>query len=199
MAARTSSCSLVALAAESSRAQRITPATVFISGVNFLDYLACQDCGTFRAAVVHVSSLHVIKPKHPEDRGVNVVYVYRLLSRTHADLVGAPDILAALGAASRHPHGEAPRIVVTAVAQFIEWRTSELSAPDHQRILQHAAGLEVGQESGDRLVRRPAPFPVIFLDMLVSVPTAPGSRIQLHKTDSPLDQSARHQAISAEY
>src|SRR5271166_3131883 len=120
MAARTSSCSLGALAADSRRAQRKMPASNLISGENLLDYFACQNCGTFRAAVVHESSLHVIEPEHPEDRGVNVVNVNRSLRRTHTDFVGRAHILAALGAAACHPHGKAPGIVIAAVAQLIE-------------------------------------------------------------------------------
>ena len=48
----------------------------------------------------------------------------------------------ALHAATGHPHCEAVRIMITALArprQLNYWRAPELSSPNHQSVLQHPA------------------------------------------------------------
>src|SRR5262249_38056332 len=100
----------------------------------------------------------------------------RFLYRAQADFVSRADSLATLHATARHPHAEAPGIMVAAV---LLWRlpgtdlgersAAEFAAPDDQRILQHAARLQIGEQTGDRLVRSAAPLGVIVVDILMRV------------------------------
>ena len=71
-----------------------------------------------------------------------------------ADLVGRAVADAALDAAAGHPDGEAVRIVVAAglLACLRDRQPAELAAPDHQRLVEQAALVEVRQQAGDRLV-----------------------------------------------
>src|SRR4029453_9634930 len=51
-----------------------------------------------------------------------------------------------------HPHRIAGGVVVAAVLVLGVRRTAELATPNDQRVLQHAAELEVVEQGGDRLV-----------------------------------------------
>ena len=59
-------------------------------------------------------------------------------------------------AAAGQPHGEAVGVVVAAVRPLGGRRAAELAAPDHQRVVEQAARLQVVQQAGDRLVGRQA-------------------------------------------
>src|SRR3712207_8851436 len=55
---------------------------------------------------------------------------------------------------SGQPHGEAPVVVVPSVTALGRRCAAELAAPDHQRVLQQAAPLQVGQQGRHRPDRK---------------------------------------------
>ena len=68
------------------------------------------------------------------------------------EVVGRAIDLSALDAASRHPHRKAVMVVVAAIdfprvrsrrGHFNDWRAAEFAAPDHQRVVQHPALLQI--------------------------------------------------------
>src|SRR6516164_8067517 len=80
-----------------------------------------------------------------------------VLDCVQAQLVGRTDGAAALHAAAGHPHGEAGRVVVAALALAAgvglgDRRAAELAAPDHERLVQETAALEVGEQARHGLV-----------------------------------------------
>src|SRR6266852_4753518 len=103
---------------------------------------------------------------------MDVVHMSARLLGVHAELVGGSDVLPAFDTATRHPCGEAPRIVVATQASFVERRATELTAPHDERVLEHAACFEIGQQAGDRLVRYLAPLAVIYFDVFMGIPSA---------------------------
>ncbi len=76
-----------------------------------------------------------------------------------------------------------------------EGRASELASPHHQRILQQPAGLEVGQQSGDRLVHLAGVLSVQSrqIAMLVPLVTVPAA----HHPYTLLHQPAGQQQLPA--
>ena len=82
-------------------------------------------------------------PSAVQDRRVDVANVQPVFDRVQADFVGGADRLPASDAAAGHPHGEAGRVVVAAVALFAHRRAAELAAPDDERLVEQAALLEV--------------------------------------------------------
>ena len=98
-------------------------------------------------------------------RGVQVVDVEAVLDGAEAEFVGGADGLAALHAAAGHPHREAGRVVIAAVAFFAHRRAAEFAAPDDQRLVEQAALLEVLEQPGDRLVDLAAEPAVVLLDL----------------------------------
>ena len=106
------------------------------------------------AAGVAVGELFVVEAQQVQDRGVQVVDVDLVFDGGEAEFVGGAVDVAALDAAAGQPHGEAVVVVVAAVEarQLGDRRAAELAAPDHQRAVEQAALLEVGEEGGDGLV-----------------------------------------------
>ena len=92
---------------------------------------------------------------------MQVVDMKGVLDGAQAEVVGAADRLAAFDAAAGHPHREAGGVVVTAVALFGHRGAAEFAAPDDERVLEQAAGLEVLDQPGDRLIHRGAESGVI--------------------------------------
>src|SRR5207249_4570388 len=87
-----------------------------------------------------------------EQGGVQVVNVDLVFGGEEAVVVGGAVREAAPDAAAGQPHRKALRIVVAAVAALGRRRAAELPAPPHQRVGEQAAGLQVAQQAGDRLV-----------------------------------------------
>ena len=129
-----------------------------------------------------------------QDAGVQVVDVQPLLGRPQTQLVGRADHLAADHAAAGHPHREAERVVVAAVALLAHRRAAELAAPHHERLVEQAAGLEVGEQRGDGPVDRAAEPGVVGLDALMGIPLGAGPAVELHESDAAFDQPPPEQA-----
>ena len=68
-----------------------------------------------------------------------------------AELVGGAVGHAALEAAAGQPDGEAPVVVVAAIAALRCRRAAELAAPEDERLIEQAALFQVLQQGGDRL------------------------------------------------
>ena len=131
------------------------------------------------AAGVAVGELLVVEAEQVQDRGVQVVDVDRVLDGLEAELVGRAVDVAALDAAAGQPHREAVVVVVAAVdlagvgarvRQLDRRRAAELAAPDHQRVVEQAALLQVGEQRGDGLVALAGQLAVVDLDVVVVVP-----------------------------
>ena len=95
-------------------------------------------------------------PQQVQHRGVQVVDVDDVLDGVVAELVGGAVGDAALDAAAGQPHREALDVVVAAVA-LGHRRAAELAAPDHERVVEHAALLQVLDQGGRGLVDLAAP------------------------------------------
>ncbi len=95
---------------------------------------------------------------------------------------------------------EAEGIVIAAVGPLGHRRAAELAAPDDQRRLEQAAGLQVLEQAGDRLVDGAGVVLVAGLQVGVLVP-AVGADVgteQLDEAHAPLDQPPGEQAFAGE-
>src|SRR5205807_2254163 len=59
---------------------------------------------------------------------------------------------AAADAGAGQPGDRSAAVVVAALRALAERLPAELGTPDHQRVLEHPAGLEVVQQGGNRLI-----------------------------------------------
>ena len=92
-----------------------------------------------------------------EDRGVELAEVDRVLHDVVAEVVSLAVRDARLHAGTGHPHGKAAWVVVAAVVGLGQRalrvdRASKLAAPNHERVIEHPARLEVEQQAGTGLV-----------------------------------------------
>src|SRR6266498_5381634 len=92
--------------------------------------------------------LLVIDAEAMQDGGVLVVYVDRILDDIMAKVVGLAIGDAPLDPAAGHPNAEVSAVMVAAVVVRFDLalavnRAAELAAPNDQRVVQHAAGLEI--------------------------------------------------------
>src|SRR5688572_29455804 len=140
----------------------------------------------------------MIQAEQPQDGGVDIVDMRGALDSAKADLIRRADGLAASDASAGEPHGEAPWIVVTAIALFIKRSTAEFTAPDDERLLQHASAFQVFKQRGDRLVRSLAPLLMIAFQVAVRIPAGAGTAIDLDEADAALDQAAGEETVAAE-
>ena len=87
-----------------------------------------------------------------QDRGVDVGDVMPVLDGVEAEFVGRAVDDAALDAAAGQPDREAVGVVVAAVGALRTRGAAELGGPDHERVVEQAAVLEVVEQAGDGLV-----------------------------------------------
>ena len=120
-----------------------------------------------------------------------------------ADLVGRAVADAPLDAAARQPDGESVRIVIAAglLAGLSHGEAAEFAPPDHQRLVEQTALVQVRQQARDRPVRLAGELLVVALDVGVAVPGelvvhAPG--VDLDEAHAALDQSAGGEALAGD-
>ena len=138
-----------------------------------------------------------------QHRGVHVLDMEDIVNRAAANLIGCPDRCAALDAASGHPGGEAVAVVIATAARSVlrRWLTTELTAPDDQRVLQESSFLEVLNQPGNWLVGFARMQVVIGLHVRVSIPVVvvvSTTGINLHETNTSFDHAASQQTLTPE-
>src|SRR5215469_1102971 len=120
-----------------------------------------------------------------------------LLDGGVSQLVRLTEVKPRLQTGSSHPHAKAVRIVVSAgfrILGFDGWQAPEFTGPDHERILQLAALLQVNQQRGHALIDVLAQAGKLALNVIVSVPVAAATAIDLDEAYSALGQATSHQA-----
>ena len=124
------------------------------------------------------------------------MYVDLVLHHIEAEFVSFTQGDSRLDAAARHPHGERIRMMVAPVVPALHHRrAAEFPTPDNQRVLQHAALLQILHQSRARLVGVDA----VLLDVLHQIAVLiPGFVEQLHVAHTALHQPASHQAVIRE-
>ena len=102
---------------------------------------------------------------------------------------------AAPDAATGKPGRKAGSVMIAATRPA-DGRASELTRPHHQRFVQHAATFEIGDQSGDRLIRLAAHGALAAVIVAMGIP--PRTVKQLHETHTPFDEPSGRQAVAAE-
>ena len=134
---------------------------------------------------------------------MEVAHGVGVLDHAVAVLVGLPVDEALLQPAAGQPQAEPVGIVVAAVGPLHERGAPELAREDDQRLVEEAAGLEVADEAGHRLVDGQRVGGVALFELRVLVPRVGGlpHAVGAHhgELDEPhpaLDEAPRHQALA---
>src|SRR4051794_41903206 len=135
----------------------------------------------------------MVQPEQVQDGGVPVVDVDLVLDGLVPVVVGPAVGQAAPHPAAGHPEAVPLGVVVPPVAALGVGGAAELAAPDHQRVLQQVAGLQVRQQPGDRSVDGGGVAAVRLLQLPVLVPAAV---TQLDEPHAGLDEPPGQQALA---
>ena len=132
---------------------------------------------------------------------MQVVHADAVLDRHAAEFVGGAIDSARPGTAARHPDREAAGMMVAAdpllagdVVAVGRRRPPELAAPDDERVLEHVAVFEVGEQRMQRLVAFGCQF---AMPLVVHVVRVPAVVPDLHEPHATLDQAAGQQQLAA--
>ena len=106
------------------------------------------------AALETKSEAFVINPQLMQNGGVEVMNVVFLGGRTKSEFVRFAHEVAGLDAAAGEPHAEGVDVMIAprCGALLAHWRAAEFAAPNHQRVIEQPARLEVENQRGTRLV-----------------------------------------------
>src|SRR5262245_2417587 len=93
----------------------------------------------------------MVNPEESEDGSVVIVDVNRIADDVVAKIIGFAVHLAGFDAAAGQEHGEATAMMIAAVVRGGESAlavdgAAELAAPDHQRVVEHAAAFQVANQ-----------------------------------------------------
>src|SRR5215472_10658899 len=85
------------------------------------------------------------------------MHIHRIADRVEGEVVSFAEGNARLYASARHPHGKAAWVMIASIVgggqlALAIHSASEFSAPDHQRVIQHPALLQVLDQGGGRLI-----------------------------------------------
>ena len=146
--------------------------------------------------LVAESEAFVVDAAKVKDRRLHVVDVDRVLRDVPAVLVGLAVHVTGLDAAAGEPPRVGPAEVVTAArllrVTLAERGPAELAAPDHERVFEHAALLEVADERG----RGPLGVDALLFELREQVVVLVPTRVhELHEAHPVLEQPAGDQAV----
>ncbi len=119
---------------------------------------------------------------------MQIVHVGLRFDSVKSKVVGCTDHLTAFDATAGHPHCEAIGVMVATVTFFGHGSASEFSAPDDERLIEHASPLQVLQQTGDWDIGLTTMHRVIVFDFAVRVPFTTGARIELYEAHSAFHQ-----------
>ena len=120
-------------------------------------------CETEVSSLISVGEAFVIETEKMEQGGVQVVNVDRIDRDVEAKIIGLTVNVSSLDATACQPHGEAPIVVVASVVSPLDHRCApEFSAPDDERVFQHATAFQVHHQGGSTLVGVLAVFLDVF-------------------------------------
>ena len=114
-----------------------------------------------------------------------------------ADFVRGSDAGPGLDAAARQPDRETGTIVLAAILALDHGSAAEFAAANHQRGIEQAGLLQVGQQCGHGLIYDLSVGLVIFPEVAMRIPTILFVHvIDLDKTHPPFHQPPREQALA---
>ena len=144
--------------------------------------------------------LFVVDAQAVQDRRLQVVHVYSVLDDVVRVVVGPAVRHPCPHTATRQPDRKAPWMVVVPIVVVRQCALSidgaaELAGPDHERFVEHAALLQIGDQCGGRLIRFAAQNGDLLRQFTVLIPAAV---IELDESHATLGQPPREQTVAGE-
>ena len=149
------------------------------SGDDIVDHLAVNIGQAVITSAVAVGQLLVIQSHEGQDGGVQVMDMDPILNSGEPEIVRGSIAESGLDATAGHAHGEAVVVVISSLLALGGGSSSELTAPDHQGLIQQASPLEILDQGGDSLVTGLGEPGVSTLD--VSMAGVPGDVVTVNR------------------
>ena len=149
------------------------------------------------SALEFVGELGVIDSQAVQNRGVEVVDIHWIFHDVVTEVIGLAEGDAAFNATAGHPQAETAWVMVAPIVVFSQStlrvdRASELAAPDHERLIEHASLFQILNERCRGLIGLQALATNLLWQVVVLVPTA---MEELNKADATLGQAAGQNTI----
>src|SRR6187431_2504354 len=98
-----------------------------------------------------VSQLLMVDTKAMQDCRLEIVHVNRILDHVESKVIGRAMGDASFDAAAGHPERECPTVMITTIILVVRASlridgAAKFAAPDHERIVDHPALFEIGDE-----------------------------------------------------
>ena len=90
-----------------------------------------------------IRQLRVVNPHQVQDGRMEVVHFHLVLDGVITPVIRGAIRHSTLDSTTSHPHREAVRVMIAAIATLCHRRSTKLTTPNHQSVLQHPAGLEI--------------------------------------------------------
>ena len=149
------------------------------------------------APLVFEREPRVIYAEAMQNGRVEIMHIHRIFTYVVAELIRLAIDRSRLDATARQPQAKTPRMMVAAVVSLGQRSlgvngSAELSAPDHKRVVEHAALFQILHQRSRRLIRLLALPPNLFWQIAVLVPSAVE---QLNKSDAAFRKSSREDTV----
>src|SRR5207249_4992722 len=144
--------------------------------------------------------LRVINAEQVQYRRIQIVNVHRVSRDVVTKIIRLAVADAALYSAAGHPHREAAPVMIATVIRRVEFSlavggAAKFSAPDHQRVIEQSALLQIFDERGAWLVHVAALQADVAGQIVMLIPAA---MVKLDEAHAALREPAREQAVRRE-
>ena len=143
----------------------------------------------------------VVDAKLVQDGRLDVVHMNWIFDRSEPKFIRFSDRLTTADPTARHPHGKGLRVMVTAELSsegctgFDHGGSPEFSAPNNQRVFQHASLLQILDQSCACLV---CLFALLFDSIFDIAVMIPAGVVKLYESYTSFSKSSGQQAILGE-
>jgi len=144
---------------------------------------------SFQAIVVKRQPF-MVKAEQVQDRRVEVVDRDNVVDGFVAEVIGRTEAEGSFDSGTRKPAGETFRIVIPSAGTFLEGRhAAEFGTPHDERVFQETALLQIGDQSGSRLIKNRTVEAVLLLDRFVAIPVADSFSARLIRPVKQLNEA----------
>ena len=136
-----------------------------------------------------------VQTQLPQDGGVHIGDVMRILHRMEAQFIGRSMDDASPDASPRHPDAETERVMIPSIGSLGTRRPAELGREDDNGIVEEPALLQILEESCCRTIDLQGQLAVVFPEfgMLIPGPRGPITVHDLDEAHAALDKAPGRQ------
>jgi hypothetical protein len=136
----------------------------------------------------------VVNAEDVEHRGVEITHVHDIFNGEVAEIIGLAMTDSSANTPSSKPHAEGLDVVIAphAPLALIHRRAAKLATPDDERVVEHAAALEVREEGPGRTVGQSAANVHVLDEAAVVIPPAV---VELDEAHTAFGEPSRQEAI----